>query len=215
MYLIYATGYDDAPVSTRRIKRHVGVTCNNCNAESFRGVRYKCSTCPEYDICDRCIDEVESKSLHPHAFIRISKPMATLNSMIICDHCNAEDFKGIRYKCSTCPDYDICSNCIDEVESNDLHPHTFFRISKPYRAVRAQTTGAIPALSDRSDWVHRGIFCSQCDGAKEGNEIVGYRFFCALCGVSLCEYCEQRGGHDPHHPLLKMVPPSDESKERK
>ena len=83
------------------------------------------------------------------------------------------------------------------------------RISKPLKAVYAHMTGAIPLLANRSHWVHTGISCALCEGDKEGNDIVGYRYFCTLCGISLCEYCEQTGGHDPGHTRLKMIPPPE------
>lgn len=115
----------------------------------------------------------------------------------------------MRYKCSTCPDFDVCQNCIEEVESTDSHPHTFLRIAKPLP--QAHMKGAIPLLANRSHWIHSNVCCMQCpssDSHKKAQRIVGFRFFCTVCGDSLCEHCEQTSGHDPSHPLLKMTPPN-------
>mmetsp|Transcript_38015 Transcript_38015/g.70813 ORF Transcript_38015/g.70813 Transcript_38015/m.70813 type:complete len:208 (-) Transcript_38015:183-806(-) len=137
-------------------------------------------------------------------------PSRTGHVGVQCDICGARDFSGVRYKCSTCADYDVCSNCIDEVENRDLHPHTFLRVAKPIRMMYAHEVGAVPLLANRSEWVHRGVCCHNCaesEKDKQVNCITGYRYFCTICGVSLCEYCEQTSGHDASHALLKMTPP--------
>jgi hypothetical protein len=51
---------------------HPGVVCDSCNS-SIAGIRYKCSVCPDFDLCQTC----EAKSgLHDssHAFLKITKP---------------------------------------------------------------------------------------------------------------------------------------------
>ena len=129
---------------------------------------------------------------------------------ICCDHCESQDFEGVRYKCSTCPDFDICHRCIEEVERLNSHPHTFLRIAKPQTNTEAHMVGAVPLLANRSRWVHQDVLCALCDDSnpdKQVHQILGYRFFCTICGISLCEHCEQTSGHDMSHPLLKMTPP--------
>jgi len=48
----------------------------------------------------------------------------------ICDACN-QRIVGIRYKCTSCPDYDLCEAC--EVNSQTVHDatHTFLKIRRP------------------------------------------------------------------------------------
>lgn len=48
---------------------HKGIFCNMCQEQDIRGIRYKCHTCLDYDICASC----ESKNIHPHNFIKINK----------------------------------------------------------------------------------------------------------------------------------------------
>jgi hypothetical protein len=49
---------------------HKGIFCNMCQQQDIRGIRYKCHTCMDYDICEAC----EVTNIHPHNFIRIKKP---------------------------------------------------------------------------------------------------------------------------------------------
>jgi len=49
---------------------HPNVTCDGCEGP-VRGKRYKCVTCPDYDLCETC----EGKNLHPeHNLLRITAP---------------------------------------------------------------------------------------------------------------------------------------------
>jgi hypothetical protein len=119
-----------------------------------------------------------------------------------CDNCRSHDFPGVRYKCSTCPDFDICENCIDEVEDAGTHPHPFIRIKFPLDTHRELP----PFLSNKSNWIHlTDIRCACCDMTP----IVGFRYFCTICGKNLCEKCEQAGAHNPSHSFLKMRPMLD------
>lgn len=46
---------------------------------------------------------------------------------VVCDGCDSL-VKGFRYKCTVCPDFDLCGNC----ESKGFHPaHNMIRISSP------------------------------------------------------------------------------------
>lgn len=54
---------------------HLGVVCDNCDG-SIIGNRYKCTTCPDYDLCEEC----KNKSIHKeHSFNKITKPECHLN----------------------------------------------------------------------------------------------------------------------------------------
>lgn len=48
---------------------HLGFACKICNQAPLLGIRYKCSVCKDYDICEACEDT--SAQQHPHPFIKI------------------------------------------------------------------------------------------------------------------------------------------------
>lgn len=121
---------------------------------------------------------------------------------IVCDHCSENPLTGIRFKCSTCPDFDLCQDCVEKNDTLNFHEenHIFFRLPVP-----VSTSEPGPAFVNRTSWIHEAS-CSSC----AANPIVGFRFFCTQCGVSFCEFCEQSGasGHDRSHSLLKMGKPN-------
>jgi len=47
------------PVSTQVV--HHGITCDGCQQSPITGVRFKCRTCPDFDLCESC----EAKNVHP------------------------------------------------------------------------------------------------------------------------------------------------------
>ncbi|XP_033106516.1 uncharacterized protein LOC117108569 [Anneissia japonica] len=55
---------------------HRGITCNTCNCSPVCGIRYKCSNCVDYDVCDRC----EPQDIHnkTHTFMKIKIPIPPL-----------------------------------------------------------------------------------------------------------------------------------------
>ncbi|CAG8762010.1 11517_t:CDS:2, partial [Dentiscutata erythropus] len=54
-----------------------------------------------------------------------------IHAGIICNYCSKSEWKGARYKCSECPDFDLCFNCI--AMSNLLHnvQHQFLKLLNP------------------------------------------------------------------------------------
>jgi len=39
---------------------HYGIACDGCNMIPIRGIRFKCTACPDYDLCESC----EAKNIH-------------------------------------------------------------------------------------------------------------------------------------------------------
>jgi len=58
--------------STTESDVHFGVVCDGCQSD-VRGIRYKCSVCNDYDLCQVC----ESKGIHDasHILMKIAKPI--------------------------------------------------------------------------------------------------------------------------------------------
>lgn len=50
--------------ASRRLSCHEGVRCNACARANFRGKRYKCLICYDYDLCERCFEEEVTDSAH-------------------------------------------------------------------------------------------------------------------------------------------------------
>lgn len=50
---------------------HQGITCDGCRARPVTGIRYKCVTCPDFDLCEAC----EAKGGHAHPFLKIRWPV--------------------------------------------------------------------------------------------------------------------------------------------
>lgn len=57
---------------------HRGITCNSCQASPICGIRYKCSSCVDYDVCERC--EARDDHNKTHLFIKIRIPMPPLTN---------------------------------------------------------------------------------------------------------------------------------------
>ena len=57
---------------------HRGVTCNSCNAMPIKGIRYRCSNCVDFDLCEQC----EALQTHPntHLFYKVRIPAAFLGN---------------------------------------------------------------------------------------------------------------------------------------
>ncbi|KAL8919823.1 MAG: hypothetical protein Q9208_006556 [Pyrenodesmia sp. 3 TL-2023] len=57
---------------------HRGVNCNSCNAMPIRGIRYRCTNCNDYDLCEQC----EALQVHDktHLFYKIRIPAPFLGN---------------------------------------------------------------------------------------------------------------------------------------
>ncbi|CAF9906786.1 MAG: hypothetical protein ALECFALPRED_002647 [Alectoria fallacina] len=57
---------------------HRGVTCNSCNTMPIKGIRYRCSNCVDFDLCEQC----EAMQIHPktHLFYKVRIPAPFLGN---------------------------------------------------------------------------------------------------------------------------------------
>ena len=85
----------------------------------------------------------------------------------VCDGCKAA-IVGVRYRCSMCPNYDLCDTCMAKTPIAHPAEHLFLRINHP--RVPAGVFGksgvrfsSYPALQNRSKIKHVGVlFCHRC-----------------------------------------------------
>ena len=58
---------------------HKGIKCNKCGMKDIKGIRYKCSTCLNYNLCEKC----EDISAHDenHVFVKIKEPIFEENKL--------------------------------------------------------------------------------------------------------------------------------------
>jgi len=97
---------------------HGNVRCDGCNVFPIVGPRYNCTVCPDFDLCAKC----EASSVHPaeHPLLKFRQPVNTqvIHRGITCDGCQQSPITGVRFKCRTCPDFDLCETC----EAKNVHP---------------------------------------------------------------------------------------------
>jgi sequestosome 1 len=63
-------GAKEASENVSEPQLHPGIVCDGCNG-AVVGIRYKCTVCKDYDLCQAC----EAKGVHKeHAFAKISRP---------------------------------------------------------------------------------------------------------------------------------------------
>jgi len=93
--------------------------CDLCK-DRIAGIRYKCMECPDYDLCQQCISKRESEHAAGHHNFKLIGGWKRCQRKwtIICDGCNSTIEKD-GFKCTNCPDYDLCSECY--TKKNELH----------------------------------------------------------------------------------------------
>jgi len=151
----------------------------------------------------------EAKESRNH--VRDSKEAGDLEEVhqgITCDLCAMSPILGIRYRCSVCPDFDVCSSCVTSRTKSGSHipSHLYLRIDRTTAALQQR-----PQVSNRTAYVHHRFSCSECQfrGQLRGLPIVGVRFQCVQCQIDLCEACEAFGSHNPTHSRLKITIPQE------
>ena len=82
-------------------------------------------------------------------------PSQVVHEEVVCDVCRRSPIVGVRYKCSVCDNYDICSDCItsnpDQRGHRDTHPLTLIKqpIASSARATTPITNRSNNTLSNR------------------------------------------------------------------
>ena len=57
--------------------KHKDVVCNGCYKKNFTGIRYICSECNNYNLCEECEKNIMNEQIHPreHTIIRVNEPI--------------------------------------------------------------------------------------------------------------------------------------------
>lgn len=189
-------------------------TCNCCCEDAAENNFVECTVCDDYDLCLSCHGMGQARHGHDpsHEFKPASSEMKltsheqallapgrNFRHFAICDGCDKQVY-GVRHKCFTCPDWDLCSTCYKSV--NEIHPgHRF-----------ATIYGALGAPGNAFEQHHYGIYCDgpHCTAKGHYNWIRGVRYKCAICpDFDLCARCEAspHNKHNSTHPLIKFRTP--------
>ena len=148
---------------------HPNVICDKCKKDVI-GTRYKCNTCPNYDLCQKCYT-----SQHHHYFKLVEVPKPT-HFNVVCDGCNQSPLLGVRYNCLNCYNYDLCEKC----HASQHRHHTF------------QALGLA---------IHMYVACDSCNQSP----LLGNRYKCLTCpDYDLCQKCYT---NQHQHSFMQMESP--------
>ncbi|KAI9352759.1 hypothetical protein BDR26DRAFT_929281 [Obelidium mucronatum] len=179
------------------------VVCNGCHSTGFRGIRYKCSGCPDYDLCSDCFEDVAMiQHNQTHKFYKLASWEA-IHKTVFCDGCKSRGIVGERYKCSLCPDFDLCGLCF--VNSDRIHPrHVFSLNSCKIPSVLVQRPMAAVAVQEKdvaTGYKWDNVICDGCNTSG----FVGKRYKCNECGdFDFCESCFRLGKTHSHNQFLEL-----------
>ncbi|KAK3377901.1 hypothetical protein B0H63DRAFT_478317 [Podospora didyma] len=193
-------------------------TCNCCVQELPEVEFVHCTTCDDYDLCRSCFAKNRHGHHPKHGFVaavegtrletdvaRRLGPGRDQTHNAYCDGCD-ERITGIRHKCLDCPDWDYCSNCVQN--ASFIHPeHRFVPIYEPLEMPMTARIRSVTRLT------HVGICCDGplCSSSRNSSTyIVGERYKCAVChDTDFCASCEASPAntHNRTHPLIKFKTP--------
>ncbi|KAG2154555.1 hypothetical protein DEU56DRAFT_769176 [Suillus clintonianus] len=229
--------------------------CHVCRNE-FSGSCYGCVKCSWHIVCPSCFSK--SGAMHTFCFgpthivqqREVTPPIAVaplvveapaesqstgtepvgvepIHRNIVCDSCN-EIIVGVRHKCLDCPDYDLCTSCIESGATEKHNSfHEFFDIETPGRvfvhtvfsgsgerdasATSRSATADSPRTSaatsaSTTEAVRHCASCNLCD-----SPIVGDRFKCVDCpDFDTCADCFKiTKEQHPNHSFVRVSKTSD------
>ncbi|GBB99764.1 hypothetical protein RclHR1_03620013 [Rhizophagus clarus] len=145
---------------------HYGVCCDCCNY-TIRGMRWKCLSCENYDLCQVCRpklyihlhpDDHEFR-LIPHSETSDRAPQYSIH-FVRCDSCN-NLINGVRWKCTFCENYDLCQDCKSESLTVHGHPSNDHPNNHVFQPI------GYPSYYDIED--DDPVICDYCESACSGN----------------------------------------------
>jgi hypothetical protein len=194
-------------ITPHKVECHHNITCDRCNLAGIDGSLYKCRHCEDYDLCQTCYDLGEHQM---HAFMHLAWPGAQPKALpakdpsydhahkgALCDNCKHDPIVGSRFKCTVCPDYDLCGKCYDA--KAHVH-HGFIRYShvgsagQPMEPRQLPVEGTdcefecpfhhrthilvVPVLEAGYAWT-----CSYCLAEKTPGSLL---YHCSVCNWGVC-----------------------------
>ena len=145
---------DDNTVEVHKVR------CGACGSYPIRSDRYKCLNCDKMNLCARCFDRRRESEHHKsgHAFVHFKSPgelfgrsvtdddvkfnklkefyASEIHESVICDGCQLNPIKGLRFKCDVCPDYDLCQQCLQAGVTSQTHASNHPLIVVSRRAIQ-------------------------------------------------------------------------------
>lgn len=133
--------------STKKDDSH-SVFCNYCKKNNFTEYRYKCLVCDDFDLCGTCFERKIINANHKleHPMVRYEKPNELfgskfenyevnlnnfikiyeneLHNFVSCDSCAMSPIIGLRFKCDSCNNYDLCYRCYQNKRNTLKHSFT-------------------------------------------------------------------------------------------
>jgi hypothetical protein len=112
---------------------HAGVRCDGCNG-GIEGVRFKCTVCFDFDLCEAC--ESTNRHAADHPLMKFKIPAAEcerpvpVHVGVRCDGCGTAPIRGIRYKCAVCDDFDLCESCEKTGQHPENHPLIVMKVGR-------------------------------------------------------------------------------------
>ena len=56
------------------MEEHTNVVCHNCLESNFKGTRYICCECENFNLCQKCKENTNLVHNKDHAFVKLTKP---------------------------------------------------------------------------------------------------------------------------------------------
>lgn len=125
---------------------HMGITCGSCKSKNFKGYRYKCLKCSNFDLCDLCFEKKRTSQNHvnSHPMLLIQDPtlnykleslvaagLGKVNEICLekkiihegsdCKSCQIKNIPGIRFLCDECLSYNLCYSCFSLQKQTEKH----------------------------------------------------------------------------------------------
>ena len=94
--------------------------CDGCsNGILENHWRFDCQECPNFTLCEGC----RGKVIHGHRLKKLKVPLGCAPPQkiikILCDDCNKDITRDLRYDCEKCEDFTLCEQCFQDTK----HPH--------------------------------------------------------------------------------------------